>query len=182
MTRSTKYLALFTAALLASLPFWLSRSSPNSPARTKLAVIFVGMTNNPIRTMGPPRVEVCGGATGLCALFLVTNITRDECLWFKTAFAEQKAGGEWKQFVPGTNAWSGVEGSLWTPAYGCFMAVGWPPGLSTNASWRLQVNYGRDPSILRTLVNQKFGQPVLGRELFYSGKQENMVGSSEVTR
>ena len=182
MTRRTKYLAIFAVALLASLAFWLSRSSPKSAARTKLAVIFVGMTNNPIRTMGPPRVEVCEGATGLCALFLVTNISGNECLWFKTAFAEQKAGGEWKQFVPGTNAWSGVAGSLWMPAYDCFMAVGWPAGLPSNASWRLQVSYGRDPSMLRTLINQKFGQPVLGRELFHSGKQENMVGSSEVKR
>jgi hypothetical protein len=182
MTRHTKYLALFAVALLASLALWLSRSSPSGAVQPKLAVIFVGMTNNPIRTMGPPRVEVCQGATGLCALFLVTNTTRNECLWFNTAFAEQNAGGEWKQVLPGTNAWSGVGGGLWTPGYGCFMAVGWPPGLSTNASWRLQVNYGRDPSMLRTLINQKFGQPVLGRELFHSRKQESKVGSSEVTR
>jgi len=182
MARHTKYLAFFAAALVAWLAFCLSRLAPNSAARGKLGVILVGMTNNPIRTMGPPRVEVCQGATGLCALFLVTNTTRNECLWFKTAFAEQKAGGEWEQFGPGTNAWSGVEGSLWAPAYGCFMAVGWPPGLSTNAAWRLQVSYGRDPSPLRALINEKFGEPVLGRELFHRGKQENMVGSSEVRR
>ncbi len=118
----------------------------------------------------------------MCALFLVTNTTRIEFLWFKTACAEEKSGGEWKQIVPGANAWSGVEGYLWMPASGCYMAVGWPPGLSTNASWRLRVRYGRDPSGLGILINQKFAQPVLGRELFHSGKQEGIVSSSEVSR
>ncbi len=182
MAHYRRYLAVLAAVVLASLVFWLWPTPGKGSRPDKLAVIFVGLTNNPSRTMGPSRVEVCQGATGMCALFLVTNTIRNECLWFKTAFAEQKAGGEWKQFSPGTNAWSGVEGSLWAPAYGCFMAVGWPPGLSTNSSWRLQVSYGRDPSMLRTLINEKFGEPVLGRELFHRGKQESTVGSSEVRR
>jgi hypothetical protein len=118
----------------------------------------------------------------MCALFLVTNVTARDLLWFNTPFAEQKLGGEWKPLVRGANAWSGVEGRLWTPGYGCFMAVGWPPGLDTNACWRLRVSFGRDPSLLRILINQKFAQPLLGRELFRSGNAENMISSSEVSR
>jgi hypothetical protein len=32
------------------------------------------------------------------------------------------------------------------------------------------------------MVNQKFAGPMLGRELFHSGKEEGLVSSSEVTR
>ncbi len=181
MARYRRYLAVFAAVVLASLIFWLWPAPGTGSRPEKLAVIFVGMTNNPSRTMGPPRVEVCQGATGMCALFLVTNTTAKQFLWFKTAFAEQNIGGEWKQLPHGSNAWSGVEGSLWMPAYGCFMAVGWPPGLSTNASWRMRVSYGRDPSGLGILINQNFAQPVLGRDLFHAGKEEKTVSSSEVS-
>jgi hypothetical protein len=126
--------------------------------------------------MGPPRIEVCGGASGTCALFLVTNITRHQFLWFKTASLERKTETGWERFTPTNGAWSGPEGSLWAPGYGCFVAVGWPPGLPTNVCWRLQLSYGRDPSELGILINQKSG-----REFFHSRKSENTVLSSTVS-
>jgi hypothetical protein len=135
MKRYRGYLALLAALVVALLTLLMSRASRSATTPNKLAVIFIGMTNNPVRTMGPPRVEV-----------------------------------------------SGVEGSLWMPGYSCLMAVGWPPGLSTNAFWRLRVGYGRDPSDLETLINQRVAQPLLGRELFRSSKEENSVSSSEVVR
>jgi hypothetical protein len=181
MKRQRGLLALIAGVVgVVFLSFVISRASRGGTPPNKLAVIFIEMTNNPTRTMGPPRVEVCQGATGNCALFLVTNITKKEYLWFKTAFAEQKVGTAWKQLNPGTNAWSGIEGSLWMPGYGCFMAVGWPPGLPTNATWRLRVRYGKDPSGLGIIINQKLAEPALGRDLFQSSKAANAVTSSEV--
>jgi hypothetical protein len=179
--RYKKSSALFAALLVLSLVSWFTLASRNRSAPNKLAVILVGLTNNPTRTMGPPPVEVCQGGTGLYALFLVTNITRNQFLWFKTAFVEQKTQGGWERLVPGNTLWSGVEGSLWMPSYSCLMAVAWPPGLSTNASWRLQVSYGREPSRFGILLNQKL-EPMLGRELFHSGPEENKIASPEVSR
>lgn len=177
MSRSSGFLALFAAVLYVSLAFCLLKLPRNSMAPNKVSVLFVGMTNNPIRTMGPPRVELCGGATGCCALFLVTNTTSNQCLWFKTGLVEQKTAGGWKRFVPGTTAWSGIDCGLWTPGYGCFLAVGWPPGLPTNACWRLRMGYGLEPSKRARLVNN-----YLGWELFHSGKEENAFYSSEVSQ
>jgi hypothetical protein len=175
MKRYRRYLTVLAALLLISLVFLLSRSSPTVPTPNKLAVTFIGLTKNPTRTMGPPRIAVCGGATGLCALFLVTNMTSNEFLWFKTPFAEQKIAGEWKEISHELNGWRGIEGGLWSPSYGCLIAVGWPPGLPTNATWRLRVAYGREASGLRLYINHR-----LRREIFHGSKEENFVSSSEV--
>jgi hypothetical protein len=135
------------------------------------------MTNNPTPQMTPIRVAVTQDATGLCALFLVTNISAKQYIWFKTASVEQKTEAGWKPFVPKGGPWTGVEGQLWSPGYGCLIAVGWPPGLATNATWRLQMRYGRDPSTLGIIINQK-----TGREFFPRGKAEWTIISSEVNR
>jgi hypothetical protein len=127
--------------------------------------------------MTPTRIELCQGATGLCAMFRVANITSNQFIWFKTASVEQKTETGWRPFVPSKGSWSGIEGLLWRPGYACLVAVGWPPGLSTNASWRLQVSYGRDPSTFGILVNQK-----LERDIFKSGREESTVSSSEVSQ
>ncbi len=182
MTRPRKYVAFAAVLVIVSLLFLISPHSRTGTTQKKLAVIFIGLTNSPTRTMGPPRVEVCPGATGLCALFLVTNTTSKEFLWFKTPFAEQKSEGEWKQLSHDANTWAGVQGSLWGPGYGCLMAVGWPPGLPTNSTWRLLVEYGPDPSTLGILINQHVSERVLGRDLFHGGEKEKSVSSAEVSR
>jgi hypothetical protein len=175
MMRSAKYLAAVAAILLVLGVYAAWSSLRPSPQLQELSVLFVGMTNNVTRAMGPPRIEVCGGASGTCALFLVTNTTSRHFLWFNTASVERKTETGWEHFTPADVSWSGPQGSLWSPGYGCFLAVGWPPGLPTNACWRLQVSYGREPSRLGILINQKSG-----RELFHSGKVEATVPSSEV--
>ena len=164
-------LALFLMAYL----FW-SGIHVSAPT-TKLSVVFVGITNSPTRTMTPTRIEVCQGATGLCAMFWVTNIDARQTIWFKTTSVEQKTEAGWRPFVPSGGAWSGIEGSLWQAGYGCFYAVGWPPGLPTNATWRLQVSYGRDPSNFGIIVNQE-----TGRNIFPSGKKESTISSSQVNQ
>ena len=155
MTRSQQSIATFAALalLIVGYLFWsgVRAGAPN----TKLSVVFVGLTNSPMSQMTPTRVEVCQGATGLCAIFWVTNISTKQFMWFKTVSIEQKTDAGWHSFVPSGGPWSGIEGSLWQPGYGCLYAVGWPPGLTTNTTWRLQVLCGRDPSAFGIYVNQK---------------------------
>lgn len=177
MTRPQQSLAAFVALVLLIVAYFLWSGVHAGLPTTKLSVVFVGMTNNPTRQMTPTRVEVTQGSTGLCALFWVTNIAAKEFIWFKTASVEQKTEAGWKPFVPSGGSWSGVEGSLWGPRYGCLIAVGWPPGLATNSTWRLQVRYGRDSSTVGIIVNQKTGQ-----EIFTSGKEESTIPSSEVNQ
>jgi hypothetical protein len=174
MTRSLKNILGLAAILLALSFYWsVANLRPSVPPQ-KLSALFIGMTNNATRTMGPPRIEVSGGASGAFALFLVTNTTRHDFLWFKTAAVEQKTPAGWQPFMPTGLAWSGPQGNLWSPGYGCLFGVDWPPGLPTNACWRLQLTYGRDPGALGILINQKSG-----REFFHSGKAENTIPSSE---
>ena len=161
--------------LLLALVLW-SGSRP-VPAATSLSVGFVGMTNGPARQMKPTRIEVCQGATGLCAMFSVRDVSSNRWIWFKTASIEQKTPTGWQTFSPNGTPWSGVEGGLWSPGYGCLYAVGWPPGLPTNATWRLRVSYGREPSTLRRRVNR-----MIGLAIFRSGREESVIASEEVSQ
>ena len=166
MATRHKYTAIFSMFVLILLGFGLWSSSRHVPVAPSLSVAFVGVTNNPARQWRPTRIEVCQGATGLCAVFYVRNVTSNRFLWFKTVAVEQKMQTGWQSFLPSGASWSGVEGSVWSPGYGCLYAVGWPPGLPTNATWRLQVRGGREISGWRRLVNQK-----IGREIFHGGGQ-----------
>jgi hypothetical protein len=175
MTRLKQSIAILAGiVLLLVILLFMDNAHVSGPAK-KLSVVFVGMTNNPARQMTPTRIELSQGATGLCAMFWVSNAPANHFIWFKTDSVEQKTETGWQRFVPSGGDWSGVEGSRWQPGYGCFFAVGWPSGLATNATWRLQVRYGRDPSTLGIIVNEK-----TGREIFRSGKAESSIPSSEV--
>ena len=153
---------LFTAAVYAG------------PPTTKLSVEFVGMTNNPTPQRKPLRL-VNGDAKGLCALFIVTNNSTTQAIWFDTASIEQKIAAGWKPFVP-SGSWREVGGLQWLPRSGCLLAVAWPPGLATNATWRLQMSYGQDTST--------YGPPREDRNIreFYPCKKisEGIIPSSEV--
>jgi hypothetical protein len=172
-----KQFIAISVAIIAGLTMLVVVCSCGSGARTVApSVVFVGMTNNPTRQMTPTRIEVCQGATGMCALFWVTNFTANEWVWFKTVSVEQKTASGWQRFSPSSSLWMGIEGSLWGPGYGCLVAVGWPPGLSTNAVWRLELSYGRDTSSSATDINQN-----TDRSIFKSGSQESTFTSSEVS-
>ena len=175
---SLVFVALSGAAILGVC----GRSTMN------LSVQFIGMTNitaadasmqiiwitNSTAGQTLP-IPVSGeGATGRCALFWVTNITAHH-IWFQTTSVEQKTETGWQAFIPSHRSWSGVGGSQWLPRSGRVQAVGWPPGLPTNASWRLRVRYGRDPSLLGMMINQK-----AGRVIFHSGTARTLIASSEV--
>lgn len=164
-----------SALLLLALVLW--GSSRPVPAATSLSIGFVGMTNGPARQMKPTRIVVCEGATGLCAMFSVRVVSSNRWIWFKTASIEQKTPTGWQTFLPNGTPWSGVEGGLWSPGSGCLYAVGWPPGLPTNATWRLRVSYGREPSTLGRRVNRK-----IGLAIFRSGREEAVISTEEVSQ
>jgi len=177
MANRHKFTVTVFALVLLLLALVLWGSSRPAPAATSLAVGFAGMTNGPARQMTPTRIEVCQGATGLCAMFSVRDVSSNRWIWFKTASIEQKTPTGWQTFSPNGTSWSGVNGGYWSPGYGCLFAVGWPPGLPTNAKWRLRVSYGREPSRLGMVLNQK-----LGREIFHSGREEAVISSEEVNQ
>ena len=177
MINRHKYIVTVFALVLLLLALVLWGSSRQAPGAASLSVRFAGMTNGPARRMTPTRIEVCQGATGLSAIFSVRDVSSNHWIWFKTSSIEQKTPTGWQTFSPNGTPWSGVEGGYWSPGYGCLYAVGWPPGLPTNATWRLRVSYGRDPSGWRMVVNRK-----LGREIFHSGREEAVISSEEVSQ
>jgi hypothetical protein len=175
MPNRPKYIVTVFAFVLFALVLW--GRSRLVPGPASLSVGFVGLTNGPARQMTPTRIELCQGATGLCAMFLVQDVSSNRWLWFKTASIEQKTPTGWQTFLPNGTPWSGVEGGLWSPGYGCLYAVGWPPGLRTNGTWRLRVSYGPEPSRWAMLMNRK-----LGLEIFRSGPEEAVISSEEVSQ
>lgn len=177
MANRHKYAVTISAFALLLLAFVLWGRSRPMPAVTSLSVGFVGLTNGPARQMKPNRIIVCEGATGLCAMFLVRDVSSNRWIWFKTASIEQKTPTGWQTFLPNGTPWSGVEGGLWSPGYGCLYAVGWPPDLPTNATWRLRVSFGREPSTLRRRVNR-----MSGLAIFRSGREESVIASEEVSQ
>src|SRR5436190_130240 len=130
---------IFLVCLAIGLAVWLCwfAGRRNPPP---VSVQFVGLTNNPVRRPppSPSRLELGSGATNMCALFWFTN-TDATSVWFDTECAEQKLDGKWIQCAQPNADWSGVGGGVWLKRSGCMFAVGWPPGLSTNATWRLRV-------------------------------------------
>lgn len=62
MRKSRLYSVIFIAcALLLAFVYWKSsRSVPTGPT---LSVAFIGLTNNPVRSWTPTRIEVPQGAT-----------------------------------------------------------------------------------------------------------------------
>ena len=170
-----RYKLFFVVLILLLLAYmwWLTRSS-NVSSKSDLSVVFVGFTNNPQHSMQPVRVEVCQGATGVCALFRVTNMSTNSYIRFDTSSVERKDERGWAQFAP-VGSWAGVGGSVWSPGYSCLYAVAWPPGLATNTAWRLQLSVAHEPSGLREFVNRK-----LGREVFGAYGRQAAESSSEV--
>jgi hypothetical protein len=167
---------LVVAAGLFFLGYVVSVSVHTKAKAPLLSITFQGWTNNPVRSPPPNRLELARGATGRCALFWVTNAEPfDHTLWFDSFEVEQNTNGQWLAFTRTNSLWSGVEGSVWWGGYGCMYAVGWPPGLPTNATWRLRIRCGRDLSPIKLRINEK-----LRRKIFHPDQKHMVLWSSEV--
>ena len=131
----------------------------STPRPIDLSVIFVGLTNYPQRTMTPPRLAVISDGHGLHALFAVTNRSTDHYLQFGIDRIEKQVGNAWVEH-PAVQI-SPALGMRWSPGYGCAYAIPWPPGVPTDAPWRLNLWVKREPGLHLGLVNQW-----LHREIF----------------
>ena len=67
--------------------------------------------------------------------------------------------------------------SVYAPATGWFYLVGWPPDVPTNATWRLEVRYGRAPSRAAEKLDDALGLHVFARR----GKGQT-IWTPEVSR
>lgn len=140
---------------------------------TKLGVeLLAVVTDDPMHRRAE-RSTVLNGITGLSAIFAVTNGSQDASLYFDTCAVEQKIQGEWQRTeVPpyesrvrqkrgvGAPPWSGIAsddvggyppGTCWN------YVVAWPPGVPTNATWRLQLRYWRCASPTAMKLDDELG-------------------------
>lgn len=179
MTDSKKVALAVIAIMALSLVVWRLTGTGNNTTggsgSPELRVDFVGFTNNPVATMTPVRVCLTRGTTGFCALFRVTNPDSTRFARFNTTGLEVNNGHGWEP-APFPGPGFGMGGGKWSPGYGCLFAVGWPPVVSTNAAWRLQLSVAHEPTPrgIRERINF-----LLGREIFgFNDKQT--VTSPEV--
>lgn len=191
-TRRTCFIGL-GAILLLLLVFWLSGGLRVFAAPARLAVGFVGVEDDPVSrpARGP---TVLNGVTGLCAIFAVTNVGKDASIWFDTCAVEQRVGAKWRRIaVPpyatrvdepmrsGGKPWFGITSdgvnNVYPPGTSWYYAVAWPPDVPTNASWRLQLRYGRSPSWLAKKIDA-----TLGLEVFTKRRTGQTISTSEVKR
>jgi hypothetical protein len=177
MTLKARNWMLFVGALLvlALVIGWIRSQAHSTPGPPPVSVVFTELMNDPVARMAPARVAVGAGATGLCAMFWVTNTSTDKYCWIRTAGVETQGPGGWQERRQIDVSWYGVMVSMWRPGYGCLVAVGWPPGIPTNECWRLKLIYGEDPSLGKSAINQK-----LGWVLFHPSDELGRFASSEV--
>ena len=161
------------ALLLPLLVFWWCGGFRGITPPTRLAVLLVAVEGDPMHHP-PGRSTVLNGITGLSAIFAVTNLSPDASIWFDTCAVEQKVEGGWRripvapygsrvtdQVRVGGNPWFGIASEEVNDAYPpetCWhYVVAWPPDVPTNASWRLQLRYGPQPSPKATKLDDALG-------------------------
>ena len=123
--------------------------------RSDLSFRFLGLTNNPVPQSKPYQLSVFGSSDdGTYALFRLKSLGRIRPIGFETLGVEQLTAEGWKPFSP-TGPWRGMSGSVWFPGGGStLVAIGWPPGLSSNATWRLALRWRRELPIPRKVIDQ----------------------------
>lgn len=174
-----KYLLGLGALLLLLLLVFWSGGGFQAAKPTRLGVLLLAVEGDPMRHP-PERSTVLNGITGLCAIFAVTNCSQDASVWFDTCAIEQRIQGEWQRTeVPpyGLRVIKklGVQGTPWSgiasddvnhvcPPGTCWnYVVAWPPGVPTNATWRLQLRYWRRASPRAMKVDDTLGIDLFAR-------------------
>ena len=140
---------------------------------------LVAVENDPTR-FRPNGPTVLNGSPGLCAIFAVTNLSQDVSIWFDTCAIEQKVGGEWRRIpVPpyqarvsaqlriGATPWFAIASDevnhVYPPGTCWNYVVAWPREVPTNATWRLEVRYGRQPSARARKLDDAIGFNLFAR-------------------
>jgi hypothetical protein len=144
-------------AVLFLLGFLFIPGEP--PPTADLALTFLGMTNNPVRSSRPVRLEIYQGATGSCAVFRVSNLTSNYFLDYHGTAIEVRTNGQWQALK--SKSAEKFAGGTWGPGYNALFAMQWPSEASTNDTWRVSVNVYRQQRGLRRFVNDR-----LRREVF----------------
>ncbi len=184
-----RYLFGLGALVLLSLLVWSGFRADSTP---RLTVVFVGAENDPI-SHPPNGPTVLHGGRGLCAVFAVTNISKQDAIWFNTCAVEQKVGSEWRRtLVPsylsrvlGAKPWFLIDSDdvndVYPPGRAWYYVVPWPPNLPTNAIWRLQLRYGRAPSAFTKKMSSTFDfTGKLGSALFNTRRATGTLVTPEV--
>jgi hypothetical protein len=171
-SRRQFYLGVLGALLFLLLVFWWGGGLRGGSAPARLAVALVAVENNP----GHPRARgptVLNGITGLCAIFAITNIGKEDSIWFDTSAVEQRIGADWRRIdVPrfaarmeqranGANPWLGISSDEvsypFSPGFHYYFVVEWPRDVATNAAWRLELRSGPAPSQKAKEWDKKLG-------------------------
>jgi hypothetical protein len=137
-------------------------------------VEFVGLTNSPVRSMQPVRLEVVRGGSGVHAVFRVGNMSSNYFIRFWSITVEKNENGKWTDAGQAFGI-NGLNGSRWSPGYSCLYAYPWPPGLPTNSTWRLQLVAGRERSGWSKYVNDKWRRDI------FPPYAKHIVASTAVT-
>jgi hypothetical protein len=163
-------LGITIAALLLCLTMAPRRVAPSKGIG--LQVTFLGLTNNPVAQFKPFRLCVSGSPSGTCALFRLKNAGGLRCIGFETSGVEQLTTEGWRPFSP-TGPWQGMKGAVWPPGSSALFAIGWPPGLSSNTTWRLALRWREELTIPAEVINQWSN-----RKIFHYDEDMNFSGYS----
>jgi hypothetical protein len=188
-SRGRKCLFGLGALALLSLLVWSGFRADSTP---RLTVMLVGVENDPI-SHPPDGPTVLHGGRGLCAVFAVTNISKQDAIWFNTCAVEHKVGLEWRRtLVPSylsrvlsEKPWLLIDSDdvndVYPPGRAWYYVVPWPPNIPTNATWRLQLRYGRTPSAFTKKMSSAFDfTGKLGSTLFNKRRAEGTLLTPEV--
>ncbi len=158
---------------------------------TRLGVQLLAVASDPMHRPAE-RATVLNGITGLSAIFAITNDSQDASVCFDTCAIEQKSQGEWQRTeVPpydsrvtqkrrvGGTPWVGIASEdvnhVYPPGTCWNYVVEWPPGVPTNATWRLQLRYWRRASPTAMKLDDK-----LGIDLFPRRGRAQTISTPEV--
>jgi hypothetical protein len=129
--------------LAATLLFFVATRRRGAGQGPDLSVTFIGLTNNPVSQLRPYRLIVQGSATGTYALFNLKNANHLRSIGFETVGVEELTTNGWVASHPAL-PWQGIKGAVWLPGSGAVWAIGWPPGLASNATWRLTLRWRQE--------------------------------------
>lgn len=125
-----------------------------------VSVLFLGLTNNPGRSIYP-QFSVVSEGRGLHALFAITNISKNHVVQFGISDIERQTNGNW--VVHETEFHKSALGMTWMPGNGACYAIPLPRELKTSAiQWRLRMWVLREPNPFLLARFQRLGLERLG--------------------